>query len=43
MNCDLSFVGAKGRSGGLLTMWEKEEFEFTKEWSDNRVLVIEGK
>ncbi|TYH95086.1 hypothetical protein ES332_A12G083300v1 [Gossypium tomentosum] len=42
-NCEFRFVAAKGRSGGLLTMWNKDEFLFSKEWSDGRVLVIEGR
>lgn len=36
-------MAAEGRSGGLLTMWNKDEFLFSKEWSDGRLLVIEGR
>ncbi|KAH1047052.1 hypothetical protein J1N35_037836 [Gossypium stocksii] len=41
-NCEFRFVEAEGRSGGLLTMWNKNEFLFSKEWRDGRVLVIEA-
>ncbi|KAK5793721.1 hypothetical protein PVK06_034875 [Gossypium arboreum] len=32
-----------GRSHGLLTIWNKDEFKLSKEWSDDRLIVIEGK
>ncbi|KAK8327431.1 hypothetical protein V6Z12_A11G182200 [Gossypium hirsutum] len=37
------FVAAVGWSGGLLTMWDKNEFILSKEWSVDRLLAIEGK
>ncbi|KAG8489412.1 hypothetical protein CXB51_017846 [Gossypium anomalum] len=42
-NCEFRFAAAIGRSGGLLTMWDKDDFKLSKEWSDNRLIVIEGK
>ncbi|KAB1669795.1 hypothetical protein ES319_1Z009700v1 [Gossypium barbadense] len=42
-NCEFRFVAATGRSGGLLTMWNKDEFLLLKEWSDGRLLVIKGR
>lgn len=41
MSC--RFVAAVGWSGGLLTMWDKNEFILSKEWSVDRLLAIEGK
>ncbi|KAK8368558.1 hypothetical protein V6Z12_A01G050200, partial [Gossypium hirsutum] len=42
-NCEFRFVAAVGRSGGLLRMWDKNEFILFKDWSDDRVIAIEGK
>ncbi|TYH93990.1 hypothetical protein ES332_A12G011100v1 [Gossypium tomentosum] len=42
-NCEFRFVAAVGRSGGLLTMWDKNKFILFKDWSDDRVIAIEGK
>ncbi|TYJ02559.1 hypothetical protein E1A91_A13G238000v1 [Gossypium mustelinum] len=42
-NCEFRFVAVTGRSGGLLTMWNKYEFLLLKEWSDGRLLVIKGR
>ncbi|TYH14638.1 hypothetical protein ES288_A06G236600v1 [Gossypium darwinii] len=43
VNCEFKFVAAVGRSGGLLIMWDKNEFILSKLWSVDSLLAIEGK
>ncbi|TYI24394.1 hypothetical protein ES332_A06G230900v1 [Gossypium tomentosum] len=43
VNCEFKFVAAVGRSGGLLIMWDKNEFILSKVWSVDSLLAIEGK
>ncbi|TYJ44819.1 hypothetical protein E1A91_A02G010600v1 [Gossypium mustelinum] len=41
-NFDFRFVAAVGRSGGLITIWDKSSFIMKKEYRSNRFIVLEG-
>ncbi|KAB2063728.1 hypothetical protein ES319_A10G237200v1 [Gossypium barbadense] len=38
---DFRFVAAVGRSGGLITIWDKSSFILKKEYRSNRFIVLE--
>ncbi|XP_017604874.1 uncharacterized protein LOC108451727 [Gossypium arboreum] len=41
-NFDFRFTAAVGRSGGLITIWDKASFMLKKDMCSNRLIVVEG-
>ncbi|KAG4187478.1 hypothetical protein ERO13_A08G110701v2 [Gossypium hirsutum] len=41
-NFDFRYETAVGRSGGLITIWDKEYFQMNKEYCVNQFVVVEG-
>lgn len=41
-NFDYRYAAALGRSGGLITIWDKSIFLLKKEYCGNRVIMLEG-
>lgn len=42
-NFDLHFSTAKGRSGGLISIWDKSVFQVIRDLYVNRAIVLVGK
>ncbi|TYI32171.1 hypothetical protein ES332_A04G040300v1 [Gossypium tomentosum] len=41
-NFDFRFTAAVGRSGGLITIWDKASFMLKKDMCSNRLIVVQG-
>lgn len=39
---EFCFAKATGKSGGLISMWDKEGFKVSKEYTDTRFVVVKG-